>query len=279
MPCCDLCVRTKQDRGDGILSDQESSILKLLDRINSRTNPDTIHEVIDVDHECTNMATHAPQRRTDRLQACRDALNRWRDQCWEQHLSDCTWGPKVLLSDPVITKLATRAHITTIESLKSEIPEWDFAGEYGIEVLTTIQDADTHWKEMHQRELQARKENRRAEKLSKAVPPKMTTTHRPALQPTPIWPAQPPYPTPAPIPFAYPIAYPSTQVPQGFPGFPHPMVYPVQYHPYPMPSASSSTQMNSQPCPPPTPSPFIQYQWISQPGYPSYLNGNSGPQQ
>jgi hypothetical protein len=31
------------------------------------------------------------------------------------------------MSDPVITKLATNAHIKTLDSLKADVPEWDFA--------------------------------------------------------------------------------------------------------------------------------------------------------
>src|ERR1700722_8277484 len=187
VPCCDLCVHAKVD-SDQPLTEPEADILKLLKRIDLRTTSTTPNEqeVIDVDQDdidTVEKASHRPpQRRRERLQICRQALNQWRTRCWKLEYGDCSWGPKVLMPDTIVTRLATRADITTVESLKVEIPEWDFGERYGTDVLTIIQQADTLWKEAHERELQSRKENRHA---GKDVGRNTSTPRRPALQPTP----------------------------------------------------------------------------------------------
>jgi len=109
--------------------------------------------------------------------------------------------------------------------MKHEIPEWDFGEQYGTDILTIIQQADVQWNEIHQQELQSRKENRRVRKEVE----RKTAPRHPALQPVPIPQAvQVPYPyhhpsTPAPHPFAFPAAQ-VPPVPHGY--FPPPMSYP-----------------------------------------------------
>lgn len=52
--------------------------------------------------------------------------------------SDCAWGPAVLLPDAILTKLAMRAHISTIEDVKKKLPKWDFVEYYGHVILELI---------------------------------------------------------------------------------------------------------------------------------------------
>ena len=104
-------MRAKVD-SDQPLLEPESNILKLIKCIELRITPttQTQQEVIDVDQDevnSTEQLHHLPQRRSERLQHCQQALNRWRTYCWKQQYGDCSWGPKVLLSDTIITKLAT----------------------------------------------------------------------------------------------------------------------------------------------------------------------------
>jgi hypothetical protein len=270
VPCCDLCVHAKVD-SDQPLTEPEADILKLIKRIDLRTMSTTPkeQEVIDVDQDNVDTVEKAslPLRRRERLQICRQALNHWRTRCWKLEFSDCSWGPKALMPDTIVTKLATRVDITTVENLKDQIPEWDFRERYGTDVLTIIQQADTRWKEAHERELQSRKENRRA---GKDVERNTATPRRPALQPTPT--AAPYHPALQPIPVSsippsQPFTLPAQQVPgpQGY--YPPSMPYLVQYFHYPAPTASQLSQGSSQPPPPPHYPFHPQVLLVPQPGY------------
>ena len=129
--------------------------------------------------------------------------------------------------------------------MKHEIPEWDFGEQYGTDILTIIQQADVQWNEIHQQELQSRKENRRVRKEVE----RKTAPRHPALQPVPIPQAvQVPYPyhhpstlashQPVPIPQAmqapYPYHHPSTPAPHPF-AFPAAQVPPVPHGYFPPP--------------------------------------------
>jgi hypothetical protein len=100
-------------------------------------------------------------RREVRLKRCRDALTSWRRTFSEQNSSDSAQGPRVLMSNTVINKLATRAHLQTVEDVQREIPEWDFAKEHGADALAIIKEVDDAWKQEHEREKQERKEKRK----------------------------------------------------------------------------------------------------------------------
>jgi hypothetical protein len=211
---------------DTPLTEEELGILSFVTRIETRTRPH--REIIDVDMEPTTRApAKASKRGGERLKHCRAAIVGWRTKCWKDNYAGSAWGPGALMSDSIITKLATRRHITTINTLKQEIPEWDFVEWHGMDVLATIMAADGEWERM--------KENTpptRSEKPLKTSG--SATTSRAALQPLPIpqllsmltsavpTPALPPsqafvfpaplfaYPPPAPQTFAYPPPAPQT---------------------------------------------------------------------
>lgn len=104
---------------------------------------------------------HPGPRHDDRLKHSRNALINWRCEYWEHNYGDCSWGPQVLMSDIVVMKLATRTHLQTVEAIKLEIPEWDFAEEHGAEALAIIERVDGTWKQEHDRQLQQNKAKRK----------------------------------------------------------------------------------------------------------------------
>lgn len=135
-------IRTKQ-RPNGPNTSQESDIIDV-DLIIPAEDP-----------------RRTGRRREDRLQSCRDAITEWRSRTWSEKYSDCAWGPSVLLPDTVLTKLATRSYLLTVEDIKKDLPDWDFVDEYGPAILEVIQKTDIIWNEGHALELQAKKEIRK----------------------------------------------------------------------------------------------------------------------
>jgi hypothetical protein len=165
-PCCDVCIRSK---GSEFLTDAESSILTLIDRIQSRVRPGADREIIDVDNiDAGSSKTKLPgARRDDRLRLCEDAATRWRNTTWQEKYSKCAWGPKVLLPDAVIKKLARRTHLSTVEDIKREIPEWDFVDGHGGDVLAAIQKVDNVWQDEHEQEKATKREKRKRASIDK----------------------------------------------------------------------------------------------------------------
>jgi hypothetical protein len=168
--CCDNCLRRRREDPDHILTNAESNVLVLMDRIQTQMKPGgNFQDVIDVDSDTLVISAENPKRpgprRTERLQSCRDAITEWRSCTWLENYSDCAWGPDVLLPDTIVTKLAMRSHISTIEEIKKEIPDWDFVDDYGSIVLDLIQKTDEIWKEDHACKLQAKKDTRKRHSL------------------------------------------------------------------------------------------------------------------
>ena len=161
--CCDNCLRRRREDPGHILTDAESNLLALIDRIQTQLKPSTSKSVIDVDDISAENSKRQGlgSRHTDRLQSCRTAIIEWRSRTWSENYSDCAWGPTVLLPDAIVTKLATRSHILTVEDIKREVPDWDFVIEYGTIILDLIQKTDDLWKEDHACKLKANKDTRK----------------------------------------------------------------------------------------------------------------------
>jgi hypothetical protein len=243
VPCCDNCIREKQGNPDAILTEQEEELMKLIRHIETRVKSNEEPEIINVD--CSNIeeAPQVPkkegQRCGDRLQHCRKAIERWRGQCWHQHYEGSAWGPRALMSDLVVTKLATHAHIKALDTLRIEVPEWDFAERHRADVLAIIKDADHHYK---QRLQEKNNQANRPKDKQKTLP-----SSRPVLQPVPH-------------PFPQPILYPfPQQIPQLFP------------QPIPQPVPQSIPQSVPQPAYVPLPIPYLpqyaMYPPVLFPGY------------
>ena len=164
--CCDNCLRRRRDDPNHILTKPESNIIALMDRIQTKRRPSTSQESHIIDVDALSIPAEDPKRTgrrcEDRLQCCRDAINEWRSRTWLEKDSNCAWGPSMLLPNTVLTKLATRSHILTVEDIKKELPDWDhFADEQGPAVLELIQKTDIIWNEGHTCELQDKKEIRK----------------------------------------------------------------------------------------------------------------------
>ena len=163
--CCDNCLRGRRDNPGHILTDAESNLLSLIDRIQTQLKPSNSKCVIDVKDIQVSESAENPKRpgarRTDRLLSCRTAIMEWRSRTWSENYSDCAWGPTVLLPDAIVTKLATRSHILTVEDIKREVPDWDFVNEYGTIILDLIQKTDDLWKEDHESKLKSNKDTRK----------------------------------------------------------------------------------------------------------------------
>lgn len=122
--------------------------------------PSASQDIIDVD-ALKESPKHTAPCHTERLKAVRSAINEWRSSTWSQLYSDCAWGPSTLIPDAIVTKLATHSHIPTVEDIKNEIPNWDFADNYGSTILKLIQKTDNFWKEDHPQKIQTKKELQR----------------------------------------------------------------------------------------------------------------------
>jgi hypothetical protein len=149
--CYDNCLRRRRDNPDHILTEAESTILALMDRIQTQIRPGIVQDVIDVDTLAISAETpkRPGPRQAERLLSCRKAIIEWRSHTWLENYGDCAWGPNVLLPDAIVTKLATRSHISSVEDIKKEVPDWVFVDDYGSVVLDLIRKADDIWKEEH----------------------------------------------------------------------------------------------------------------------------------
>ena len=146
-----------------ILTKEESDILGLIDRIETQITPPPIQDIIDVDSPA--VPKQLAPRRTKRLQRCRNAINQWRRATWLENYINCAWGPNILVPDAIVTKLAARSHILTVEDIKKEIPEWELVDDHGPAVLDVIQKTDEVWKQDRAIEIEAKKAMRKQRSL------------------------------------------------------------------------------------------------------------------
>jgi hypothetical protein len=136
-----VCIQSKQG---GTLAEEELAILSLIAQMESHIKP--CPEIIDVDMEPMTSKKHQEIRRGDRLQKCCDGLVHWHVKCWHDNYAGSTWGVTSLISDAVINELATWVHITTVDAIKLEISEWEFAERHGADILVVVELADQQWK-------------------------------------------------------------------------------------------------------------------------------------
>jgi hypothetical protein len=132
----------------GSLTPVESEILALREAILSRKCPGQhstqgssgqVEVPIDVDAE--------PPRRGDRLQACRKALKSWCLEAFKRDFKHSILYPKVVFPDKILKKIASQARLKTLSDIKKEIPDWDWADEYGQPMLDLLASIDNSWTE------------------------------------------------------------------------------------------------------------------------------------
>jgi hypothetical protein len=92
--CCNNCLRRRREDPDHILTNAESSVLVLMDCIQTQLKPGNFQDVIDVDLDTLVISAENPKhsgpRCTERLQSCHDAITEWRSRTWLENYSDCT---------------------------------------------------------------------------------------------------------------------------------------------------------------------------------------------
>ena len=168
--CCDLCV-LKKVKNKEELTARESHIYQLHKRINSR------FEALDASAPKQPKARKAiglGRRRDERLEACKNTLTDWQAKTYASEFKHCIFGPQALMSDKILTKLASCADIKTVEAIKGQIPDWVWADEYGEAVLRLLEPIDSAWKAettAKAKENRAKKAKVKAEaKQTEAVP-------------------------------------------------------------------------------------------------------------
>lgn len=82
----------------------------------------------------------------NRLTKRRQVLDDWRYDCWMRDYRFCSWGPEGVMSDSVLSELASSIKIETIDDLLEGISGWSYASKYGREVLALLKDADREQK-------------------------------------------------------------------------------------------------------------------------------------
>ncbi|PSS06546.1 hypothetical protein PHLCEN_2v3676 [Hermanssonia centrifuga] len=142
--CCDLCIARYASKGGPHVSTQsEHNLEALLTRIAMRKSIETPDHDKQLDGK--KRKSGEGTRRGTRLQSCRDALLGWRRWRWCQTYRDCFWGKESLLPDKVLQMFAKAAHIHTLDDIKREIPDWEWADDHGEEILERLETIDNQW--------------------------------------------------------------------------------------------------------------------------------------
>lgn len=89
----------------------------------------------------------------------RTALETWRSTHWRDRYTDPDVGPKILLPDCVLRKLATKACLRTVAQIKVAT-RWDWAEEYTSEIMKVLDDSDVLWRIKQDLTIKERKANR-----------------------------------------------------------------------------------------------------------------------
>ena len=92
-------------------------------------------------------------RTGDRRATRRRALEAWRYDCWKRDYQLCSWGVAGVMSDAVLSKLASYTKVNTLDDLVEAVSDWSYADKYGNDVLSLLKDAD----QKHQLESRAQR--------------------------------------------------------------------------------------------------------------------------
>ena len=76
-------------------------------------------------------AAELGQCHNEQLEACKNTLSNWHMKTYASMFKHCIFGPQTLMSDKMLTKLATSADIKAVDIIKAQIPDWIWADEYG----------------------------------------------------------------------------------------------------------------------------------------------------
>jgi hypothetical protein len=186
-PCCDLCILETLPQKD----QNFEGIMAYLDRI--APMPSAIPPRMSIAHlldaPAPQMALPAPvppqlpsvpllpprsERRGERRQDCREALECWRDETYEQQYATSRYGPAGVLPDTMLTELAANKSLRTTDHLAASpvLKGWRHVQKHGPEVLAILAEQDHRVEERKRRiaeqaelQRQREKELREAAKL------------------------------------------------------------------------------------------------------------------
>ena len=149
--CCDNCIR-KQNHTHCF-----ESIYDLIAFIDTSYGREPISHLVDKDDSdlgsITSPKTWGNLRAGNHLAIRRRVLEAWRYDCWQRNYRFCSWGVAGVMSDLVLSKLASSCKIETIEDMLEAVSDWGYASKYCHEVLSLLEDADRE----HQLESQAQR--------------------------------------------------------------------------------------------------------------------------
>jgi hypothetical protein len=97
----------------------------------------------------SQFSSQAKRRPADRLNAVKSSLYALRNKFWKEKYSDTVFPPAALLSDTMISTLASEAKVKTMDDLRLLLPRWIFADELGPLALETIKETDSNWQAEH----------------------------------------------------------------------------------------------------------------------------------
>ena len=126
--------------------------------------------------ECSNDGPST--RRGDHLQNVQGALERWRFQTKRDRYSPSSVTTVTLLPDPILTTLASNAHICTIEDIETKVnPRWIMAQRHGSEVLEILKRYDDAERTERERAKREKASKRRKETEARQAAQKAQKDH------------------------------------------------------------------------------------------------------
>ena len=84
---------------------------------------------------------HSP-RRGSHLRACRQALTIWREDTVDRDHPFSAFRGTTILPDKMLTTLASRSGIKTIDDIRAAAPGWPYLADYGADVLKVLGEVD-----------------------------------------------------------------------------------------------------------------------------------------
>jgi len=138
--CCDNCIR----KNNPALRFQ--SIYDIISFLDTSFGRAPISRPTD-DDDSDFGSTISPKlwgdlRTGNRLAARRRALEDWRYDRWKRDYPLCSWGTMGILSDPMLSRLASSIKIETVDNLLEAASDWGYVSKYGHEVLLLLKVAD-----------------------------------------------------------------------------------------------------------------------------------------
>lgn len=140
------------------MSDEEASLLALIDRIEYRPPPPPppAYSVVE------------EARSGDRLKNMIEDLKSWRFDYWRTHFPYVSFSPEALLSNRMIAVLARNASVKNMNDLAIALPGWGWLEDFGPLVLARMEEADATWKAKQDRETELKEHGKEAKVGSEA---------------------------------------------------------------------------------------------------------------